>query len=132
MGFDVAIAAVSRGACVLEKHLTLDTGLPGPDHRASIDPREFAALIRSIRRVESALGDGIKRPAALELDVRPVVVKSIVAARMIRAGRIIRRSDLCLRRASAGMPLVDLQMVVGREAKRNIATDTPLSLRDLR
>ena len=93
MGIEIALAAVALGARVIEKHLTLDRDLPGPDHRASAAPEEFKAMVAGIRKVEAALGDGIKRPAACESDVRTVARKSLVAAVNIPAGMV---SDACL------------------------------------
>ena len=81
-GIAVPIAAVAMGAVVIEKHLTLDCNLPGPDHKASLEPDQFAAMVEGIRIVEQALGDGIKRPTPSEQMNLPVVRKSIVAARL--------------------------------------------------
>src|SRR5436853_5565300 len=100
LGIHVAVAAVARGACIIEKHLTLDKGMAGPDHKASLDPAEFAEMVRAIRAVESAVGDGMKRPTASEIETRKVVQKVIVAARPISAGTRIVLDDMCLRRAS--------------------------------
>jgi len=93
-GIEIAVAAVARGAALVEKHLTLDKGLPGPDHRASLDPGEFTALVRAVRSVESALGDGRKRPMPAEADTRRVARKSLVAARAIRAGEPLAAADV--------------------------------------
>src|SRR2546430_14781920 len=86
LGIEIAVAAAARGAAIIEKHLTLDKTLPGPDHRPSLDPVEVAAMARAIRAVESALGDGTKRPMPSELDTRRVAPKSLVAARAPTAG----------------------------------------------
>jgi N-acetylneuraminate synthase/N,N'-diacetyllegionaminate synthase len=85
-GIEVAIAAVARGAAIIEKHFTVDKTLPGPDHRASLDLPELTALVRAVRRVEAALGDGVKRCMPCELDTRRVARKSLVAARPLRPG----------------------------------------------
>jgi sialic acid synthase SpsE len=82
LGIAIALAAVARGATIVEKHLTLDKAMPGPDHRASLEPREFAELVRGIRAIEASLGDGDKRPMPCEADVRRVARKSLVAARV--------------------------------------------------
>ena len=110
----ISLAAVARGACVIEKHLTLDRNLPGPDHRASLEPDEFAAMVAGIRTVESALGDGIKRPTPAELETRRVVQRSIVAARDLPSGHRLELSDLSLLRASGGLPPSELETVAGR------------------
>ena len=85
-GMEAALAAVALGACVIEKHFTLDRSLPGPDHKASLEPQELAAMVRSIRIVESTLGDGQKLASSVEQDVKDVARRSIVARRTI-AGR---------------------------------------------
>ena len=90
-GIHVAVAAVALGATVIEKHLTLDRNLPGPDHRASIEPDELAAMISAIRDVEAALGDGRKVPAPEELPNRIVARRSLVATRAHRPRRALHR-----------------------------------------
>ena len=87
-GIEVAVAAVALGATVIEKHLTLDRTLPGPDHKASLEPPEFKAMVSAIRNVESSLGDGIKRPTPSEAKNIPAARKSLVAARTICAGEV--------------------------------------------
>jgi len=114
LGIEIAVAAVARGACVLEKHLTLDKTMPGPDHRASLDVDEFAKMVQAIRAAESALGDGVKRPVPSELETKKVVQKSIVAARAIRAGEKIAEGDVALRRTSGGLAPTYLPLVIGR------------------
>lgn len=127
-GINVAVAAVARGSCVIEKHLTLDKNLPGPDHRASLDVVEFTAMVRAIREVESALGDGIKQPAASELATRRAVQKAIVAARDIKAGKLITSDDLVLRRAAGGLAASDLARVVGRQAACDVKSNHAITL----
>ena len=86
LGIEVGVASVALGACVLEKHFTLDQSMPGPDHKASSEPEELRELIRSIRTVESALGDGLKKPTAAELKTAEAARKSLVTATEIPAG----------------------------------------------
>ncbi len=88
-GIEIPIAAVALGATVIEKHFTLDRNLPGPDHKASLEPYELKAMIDAIRNVEQALGDGVKRPSGSELKNRPIARKSLVAIRPIRFGEIL-------------------------------------------
>jgi N-acetylneuraminate synthase/N,N'-diacetyllegionaminate synthase len=126
-GPEVAIAAVARGAAVIEKHLTLDRSLPGPDHRSSMEPAEFRSLVAAIRAVESALGDGLKGPAVSELPIRAVVRKVIVAARAMRAGEVVTPADVVLLRAPAGLPPSALPQVVGRPLKRDVARHSPIT-----
>jgi N-acetylneuraminate synthase len=127
LGTAVAIAAVARGAAIIEKHLTLDKTLAGPDHRASLDPGEFVALVRSIREVESALGDGDKRPTPSELDTRRVARKSLVAARPIRAGERLAVEDIAVKRPGSGIEPADLPRVLGRAVRRDLAADDLIS-----
>ena len=89
----MAIAAVALGATVIEKHFTLDRTLPGPDHKASLEPAELAAMVAAIRAIEAALGDGVKRPTPSEARNRPVARKSLVAARVDRARRDVHRGE---------------------------------------
>jgi len=126
LGLEVALAAVGRGAAIVEKHLTLDKTLPGPDHRASLDPGEMAALVRGIRTVESALGDGDKRPAPSELDTRRVARKSVVAARALRAGARLTAGDVAIKRPGTGIPPGELERVLGRRLRRDVAVDEVL------
>lgn len=99
-----AIAAVAMGACVIEKHLTLDCGLPGPDHRASLEPPAFAAMVRRIRDVEIMLGDGIKQPTPTETDTARLVRRSWHAACAIAAGQTLEAADVMLLRPATGLP----------------------------
>lgn len=126
-GIAVAIAAVARGAVCIEKHLTLDRRLPGPDHQASLEPHEFRALVAGIRDVERALGDGVKRPAPSELPIRAVARKSLVAARDLPGGAVIAREDVDILRPGTGLPPSALPRVVGRRTARPIAHHTPIT-----
>lgn len=127
-GIEVAIAAVAMGACVIEKHFTLDRGLPGPDHRASIEPDELARMIRSIRNVELAQGDGIKRPSASEEKNRPIARKSLVAARAIRVGETFCEDNLAAKRPGIGISPMNWDEVIGRKATRDFEPDELISL----
>jgi N-acetylneuraminate synthase/N,N'-diacetyllegionaminate synthase len=120
VGIDIAIAAVARGACVIEKHFTLSKDMEGPDHKASLDTSELARMVRSIRIVESSLGDGKKRPSAPELRTRALVQKRIVTARHLSQGEIISESDVLLRRAGSGVEASSLSSVIGRITRCSI------------
>jgi N,N'-diacetyllegionaminate synthase len=122
-GIDVPIAAVAMGATVIEKHLTLDRNLPGPDHQASLEPDDFAAMVRGIRTIEQALGDGIKRPTASEQANLPLVRKSLVAARPIRAGELFSEANLTAKRPGTGISPMQWDAWVGRPASRDFAAD---------
>ncbi len=132
LGDEVALAAVALGACVIEKHFTLDRGLPGPDHRASLEPAELTSLVRSIRLVEQSMGDGIKRPAASEESARTVGRRSVVAARAISAGTVLTRDMLAAKRPASGMPPAWIDLLVGRTAAVDIPADALIALHMLR
>ncbi|MDX9861960.1 MAG: N-acetylneuraminate synthase [Rhodospirillales bacterium] len=120
-GIDIAVAAVALGAAILEKHFTTDRALPGPDHRASLEPGELADMVRAVRRVESALGTGIKRPAASEANTASVARKSLVAVRDLAAGTVISATDLAARRPGTGLPPSRQGELLGRRLKINVA-----------
>ncbi len=126
-GIEVALAAAALGACVIEKHVTLDRTLPGPDHRASLEPVELAALIRGVRTVESALGDGRKRPVPSEADTAAVARRSLVAARDVPAGATLTEDTLAVLRPGTGLSPALRARVVGRIAKVHIPAGTPLT-----
>jgi len=122
-GIEIALAAVARGAAIVEKHFTLDKGLPGPDHRASLEPDELAGLVRAVRRVEAALGDGEKRPMPSEADTRRVARKSLVAARAIRPGERLTADLIAVKRPGTGISPADLDRALGRTVVRALAAD---------
>lgn len=122
-GITVPIAAVAMGATVIEKHLTLDRNMPGPDHKASLEPDQFAAMVRGIRTIEQALGDGIKRPTPSEHTNLPVVRKSLVAACQIRVGELFSEANLTAKRPGKGISPMNWDAWIGRKALRDFATD---------
>jgi N,N'-diacetyllegionaminate synthase len=126
VGEDAALAARALGAIVIEKHLTLDRGLPGPDHAASAEPEDFARLVERVRRLESMLGGPSRRITAEEARNRSAARKSVTALSAIPAGREIRREDLAVRRPGTGIPPGRLGLVVGRRAARDIAEGEPI------
>ncbi len=128
LGIEVSLAAVALGACAIEKHFTLDRNLPGPDHRASVEPDELTALVRGIRKVEAALGHGRKEPAASEIKMTAVARRSLVAAREIPVGSTITEGLIAIRRPGTGLPPAMLGQVLGRKAKQDIPAGTLLSL----
>ncbi|GJL95245.1 MAG: N-acetylneuraminate synthase [Hyphococcus sp.] len=131
LGDEVAIAAVARGARFIEKHYTLDRNMPGPDHKASLEPHELKDLIAKIRRVESALGDGIKRPQASELATAAVARKSIVLAHDVKVGERLDESMLACKRPGTGLAPRLLPLIIGRTATRDLAADELLHLEDI-
>lgn len=124
---ETAVAAVAKGAVLVEKHITLDRNRPGPDHRASFDVDQFRELVRAIRTVESALGDGVKIPAPSELPNRALVRKVMVAARPLRAGEVLAESDIAFRRASDGLAVTELDRVVGRVLRCDVDRHAPIT-----
>lgn len=130
-GHDIASAAVALGACIVEKHLTLDTTMAGPDHRASLGPAQFKALVQAVRDVESALGSGCKTPTAAEAETKRVVQKSVVVSRALRAGARLTPGILALRRASGGMPASAMASLAGRRAARDLPAWTVIAPEDL-
>lgn len=127
LGLEVALAAVALGACILEKHFTLDRDLPGPDHKASLAPAELKALVAGIRTVESALGDGIKQPAEEERDTRTVARRSLVAARDLPAGSVLTEDAIAILRPGTGLPPAARASVLGRRVRVAVAAGTPLT-----
>lgn len=128
VGNEVAFAAVARGACVVEKHFTLSRDLPGPDHKASMEPDELAALVRGIRAVEAALGTGRKEPAASEAATAAVARRSLVAASTIPAGAVLTDAAVVSRRPGTGLSPSMRAHVVGRTARVVIPEGTVISL----
>jgi len=126
MGMEASLAAAALGACVIEKHLTLDRGLPGPDHQASMAPGEFKRLVEGIRLVESAMGDGRKRPVASEADVMSAARRSLVAAVSIPEGTVVRPEMVALRRPGTGLPPDMRGGLVGLTARVAIPAGTLL------
>jgi N-acetylneuraminate synthase/N,N'-diacetyllegionaminate synthase len=120
------VAAAALGAVVIEKHLTLDRTMPGPDHAASLEPAEFAALVRDVRAVQAALGDGQKRPMPSESDVRRVARRSLHAARDLAAGEPLAATDLVALRPGTGLTPASLRRMVGRPLARPVASGTML------
>jgi N-acetylneuraminate synthase len=118
-GIAVPIAAAALGAIMIEKHLTLDRKLPGPDHKASIEPDDFTRMVAGIRATEQALGSGTKEPLAAERANRAIARKSLVAARPIRAGAIIAADDLTAMRPGTGVSPMEFWRVVGSAANRD-------------
>lgn len=127
-GIEVAIAAVALGATVIEKHFTLDRTLPGPDHKASLEPDELVAMVAAIRNIEQAMGDGIKRPSESEMKNKVIARKSIVAARAIRAGEIFGEDNLAAKRPGSGLSPMRWDDVVGRPARRDYSPDELIEL----
>jgi len=127
LGNEIALAAVALGACVIEKHFTLDRSLPGPDHAASSPPEGLTELMRGIRKVSSALGSARKEPSEAELAMRRVARKSVVAGCDLPAGTVLTENDLALKRPGTGIAPEYFSRLAGRRLLRDIKADEPLT-----
>jgi len=127
-GIEVATAAVALGATVVEKHFTLSRNLPGPDHQASLEPAELSAMVRAIRNIEIALGDGVKRISASEAKNRPIARKSLVASRAIRQGERFSADNVTAKRPGSGLSPMLWNEVIGQVAQRDFDPDALISL----
>lgn len=127
-GIEVAIAAVALGACMIEKHLTLDCNLPGPDHKASLEPGPFCDMVSAIRNIEQALGSTIKAPSPSESRNMPIARRSLVASRAIKAGETFTADNVVAKRPGTGISPMRWDEVIGRAAARDFETDEFISL----
>jgi N-acetylneuraminate synthase len=125
-GMVIPIAAIARNCALLEKHFTLEKSMSGPDHKASMEPEEFRAMITHLRTVEIALGNGVKVPSPREFAVQRVVRKRLVAAMNIKAQQVIHPNMLTAKRPANGISPSYFDLVVGRKAIKNIAKDEPI------
>ena len=122
-GIEVAIAAVAMGASVIEKHFTLDRSLPGPDHKASLEPKELNAMVAAIRNIEVALGDGVKRLTPSEARNKPIARKSLVASQVIKAGEVFSTQNITVKRPGTGISPMRWDEVMGQVAQKNYQED---------
>lgn len=123
LGIEIPIAAAALGACVIEKHFTLDPNMEGPDHKASLDPVSMALMVKSIRNIEKALGSGIKKPSSSEMKNINIVRKSIFASKDIQKGDIFCADNICLKRPGTGIPSTRWYEIIGRKALKNFIKD---------
>ena len=130
-GTDIALAAVALGSRMIEKHFTLDRTLEGPDHEASLEPAELAAMIAGIRRIEAAIGQPVKRPAPSELDNRLLVRRSLAAAVAVEAGGVLTEEVLTELRPADGIPCRFRDVVIGRRVRRTISASETIKWDDL-
>ena len=128
LGIEVPIAAVAMGACVIEKHFTLNRDMEGPDHKTSLCPNELKEMVSAIRNIEKALGKGIKNPSSSELKNISVARKSIVAAKNIFKGEIFKVDNLAAKRPGTGISPMRWDEIIGRVAKRDFAKDEAIEI----
>ena len=129
-GIEVPIAAVALGASVLEKHFTLDRTLPGPDHKASLEPGELTEMVRAIRHIENAMGDGNKQPSPSETNNMVVARKSIVAARVIKKGEVFSLENITAKRPGNGISPMRLEEIMKQKASRDYGRDEQIELNE--
>ena len=130
LGIDVPIAAVAMGASVIEKHFTIDKSLPGPDHKASLEPNELKAMISGIRNIEKAMGSYDKKPTATEHKNMLVARKSIHLSKSVEKGHTISESDLVMKRPGDGISPMLMDTVIGKKTKSNFKEEYKLTLND--
>lgn len=128
LGIEIPVAAVAMGAQVIEKHFTLDCDMPGPDHKASLEPSDLKKMVNEIRNVEKALGDGIKRPNHSEIEISKVVQKSIIAKLPIRKGEMFTEDNLTIKRVGDGLSASAWDYVLGIYADADYEEDEPIRI----
>jgi len=131
LGNEVSFAAVALGASIIEKHFTLDRDLVGPDHRASLEPDELSDLVAGIRKIESAMGNGIKRPHPSEAEGRKLGYRGLVALRPLETGHVVEQNDLRALRTGHGISVRDIGWVVGRRLARPVQVGQAICSEDL-
>ena len=127
-GIEVSIAAVAMGAKIIEKHFTLDRTMEGPDHKASLEPHELTQMVKAIRNIETAVGNGIKAPTETEIDNIKVARKSIIASKDIKAGEIFTEDNITTKRPGNGVSPMRWREVLGMKAKRDFSFDEMIEL----
>lgn len=128
LGIEVPIAAVAMGAKIIEKHMTLDKQMEGPDHKASLEPGELKIMVNAIRSIEKALGTGIKRPSQSELKNRDIARKSIVAKSTIKKGEEFTPHNITIKRPGSGISPMQWDHIIGRRARRDFLEDELIEL----
>lgn len=131
LGIELPIAAVALGACVVEKHFTLDKTLEGPDHKASLNPEEFKSMVSAIRHVEVAMGDGIRKFSENENEIKKVARKSIVLNDDIKKGTVLKKEILSVKRPGTGIEPKYLNKLIGKTVNKNLKSSTVLQWEDL-
>jgi N,N'-diacetyllegionaminate synthase len=130
-GIVIPIAAVAMGAEIIEKHITLDKSMEGPDHIASINPSELKDMVSAIRNIEEALGNGIKQPNKSEVEISKVVLKRIVALKKIKKGSLLSSENITVKRSSSGIPSSYWDLIEGSKAGKDFAIDESILFQDI-
>jgi N,N'-diacetyllegionaminate synthase len=123
LGIEIPIAAVALGASIIEKHFTLDRNLYGPDHKSSLEPKELKEMVKAIRNIELALGDGVKQMMPSEKSNREIVRKSLVAIKQIKSGDVFSLDNVAAKRPGTGISPMNWDQIVGKKSKRNYLVD---------
>lgn len=131
-GIEMSVAAVALGSCVIEKHFTIDRSLPGPDHKASLEPQELSEMVKAIRNIENGLGNGVKKPTDDEIKIKKLVRKSIVAKEDIPKGSVIEEEMLDIKRPGTGIEPKYLDELVGKELIKDVKKDDLLKWNQLK
>lgn len=126
-GIAVSIGAVALGACVIEKHITIDKTLPGPDHKASIEPDEFKEMVDGMRVIEAAIGDGVKRPMPSEIGTREIARKSLCSTGPLSEGTVLREEHIALLRPGTGLAPELAPYILGRRVLRDVEAAQPIT-----
>jgi N,N'-diacetyllegionaminate synthase len=128
LGYEIPVAAVAMGATIIEKHFTLDNALPGPDHKASLNPVELVSMVKAIRNIEKAMGQGIKKPSPSELKNIAIARKSITALKDIHKGEILTEDNITVKRPGTGISPMKWDEVIGTYAIRDFQADELIEL----
>ena len=131
LGIEVPIAAVAMGACIIEKHFTLDRSFPGPDHKASLEPKELATMVKAIRNIEQAIGSEIKEPTETEKQNILIARKSIHLSQPLEKGHVLTSVDLIMKRPGDGISPMKMQEVLGKKSVSNLVQEHKLKWEDL-
>jgi N,N'-diacetyllegionaminate synthase len=126
LGIEIPIAAATLGATVIEKHLTLDKNLPGPDHQASLEPDELQVMVSAVRNIEKALGNGVKEPGISEIRNMALVRKSLIATGDLERGHILRETDITIKRPGTGLHPKFKELVIGMKLTKNVREEDPI------
>jgi sialic acid synthase SpsE len=131
LGITASIGAAAKGVKVIEKHFTLDKEMKGPDHKASLDPKELKEWVEQIRALEKALGTFEKKPSKAELKIAKIARKSIVSIKALNKGDVLDENNIAVKRPGDGISPVEFEKIIGKRVKRNISTDTVIYWEDL-